>query len=83
MHTALTVREEEFFPNYQRMWEGLPEETGPKEDLKDSRDKEDNFPAVPGSIAALSATGGKRSINAAMSSTTGMAMPFTSSEGFR
>lgn len=26
MHTALTVREEEFFPNYRRMWGGLPEE---------------------------------------------------------
>jgi hypothetical protein len=24
--TALTVREEEFFPNYRRMWEGVPEE---------------------------------------------------------
>jgi hypothetical protein len=44
MHTALTVREEEFFPNYRRMWEGLPEEEGPKETLKDSRDKEDAFP---------------------------------------
>ena len=34
MHTALTVREEEFFPNYRRMWEGLPEGKGPKETLK-------------------------------------------------
>jgi hypothetical protein len=48
MHTALTVREEEFFPNYRRMWEGLPEEEGPKETLKDSRDKEDAFPARTG-----------------------------------
>jgi hypothetical protein len=48
MHTALTVREEEFFPNYRRMWEGLPEETGPKETLNDSRDKEDAFPARTG-----------------------------------
>ena len=31
MHTALLVREEEFLPNYRRMWEGLPEEAGPKE----------------------------------------------------
>jgi hypothetical protein len=48
MHTAFTVREEEFFPNYRRMWEGLPEEAGPKEDLNDSRDKEDAFPARTG-----------------------------------
>jgi catechol 2,3-dioxygenase-like lactoylglutathione lyase family enzyme len=48
MHTAFTVREEEFFPNYRRMWEGLPEEAGPKENLHDSRDKEDAFPARTG-----------------------------------
>lgn len=48
MHTALTVREEEFFPNYRRMWEGLPEEVGPKEDRNDARDIEDNFPARTG-----------------------------------
>ncbi len=48
MHTALTVREEEFFPNYRQMWAGLPEETGPKEDLNDSRVQEDAFPARTG-----------------------------------
>jgi hypothetical protein len=48
MHTALLVREHEFLPNYRRMWEGLPEEAGPKEDLNDSRDKEDAFPARTG-----------------------------------
>ena len=48
MHTAFTVREEEFFPNYRRMWEGLPEEAGPKENLNDSREKEDAFPARTG-----------------------------------
>jgi catechol 2,3-dioxygenase-like lactoylglutathione lyase family enzyme len=48
MHTALLVHEEEFLPNYRRMWEGLPEEAGPKEDLKDSREKEDAFPARTG-----------------------------------
>ena len=26
MHTALTVRAEEFLPNYRRMWDGIPEE---------------------------------------------------------
>jgi catechol 2,3-dioxygenase-like lactoylglutathione lyase family enzyme len=48
MHTALTVREEDFFFNYRRMWESLPEEAGPKEDLKDARDIEDAFPARTG-----------------------------------
>ena len=33
MHTALTVREEEFLPNYRRMWGGIPEEDGYKADL--------------------------------------------------
>ena len=46
MHTAFTVREEEFFPNYRRMWDGLPEEAGAKEHLNDSREKEDNFPGA-------------------------------------
>ena len=27
MHVALTVREHGFFPNYRRLWEGVPEET--------------------------------------------------------
>ena len=48
MHTALLVREEEFLPNYRRMWEGLPEEAGAKENLNDSREKEDAFPARTG-----------------------------------
>ena len=48
MHTAFTVRDEEYFPNYRRMWESLPEEAGAKEHLNDSRDKEDNFPARTG-----------------------------------
>ena len=48
MHTAFTVRDEEYLPNYRRMWESLPEETGAKEHFNDSRDKEDNFPARTG-----------------------------------
>ena len=48
MHTALTVRAQEFLPNYHRMWDALPEEAGPKENLNDSRDKEDGFPARTG-----------------------------------
>ena len=48
MHTALTVREEEFFPNYRRMWEGLPEESGPKENLSESLEQQDALPARTG-----------------------------------
>lgn len=48
MHTALTVREEEFFPNYRRMWEGLPEEKDTKENLRESREQEDALPARTG-----------------------------------
>ena len=48
MHTAFTVREKEYFPNYRRMWEGLPEEAGPKESLNDSREQEDALPARTG-----------------------------------
>ena len=33
MHTALTVRQEEFLPDYRRMWEGIPEEKAYKADL--------------------------------------------------
>ena len=48
MHTAFTVRQEEFFPNYRRMWEGLPEEKDTKEKLKESLEKEDALPARTG-----------------------------------
>lgn len=48
MHTALTVREEDYFPNYRRMWEGLPEEAGAKEDLHQSLEEEDALPARTG-----------------------------------
>jgi len=48
MHTALTVREDEFFPNYQRMWEGLPEEEDAKENLSQSLEEEDALPARTG-----------------------------------
>lgn len=33
MHTALTVRDEEFLPSYRRMWAQIPEEAGSKADL--------------------------------------------------
>jgi hypothetical protein len=33
MHTALTVRDEEFLPSYRRMWAQIPEEAGYKADL--------------------------------------------------
>jgi catechol 2,3-dioxygenase-like lactoylglutathione lyase family enzyme len=48
MHTALTVRDDEFFPNYQRMWAGLPEEPGPKEDINLPLAEEDALPARTG-----------------------------------
>lgn len=48
MHTALTVRAEEFLPNYRRMWEGLPEEPGVKEDIRQSLEEEDALPARTG-----------------------------------
>ncbi|HEY7168743.1 MAG TPA: hypothetical protein VIB79_29565 [Candidatus Binatia bacterium] len=48
MHTALTVREREFLPNYQRMWESLPEEAAPKETLTESREHQDGLPARTG-----------------------------------
>jgi catechol 2,3-dioxygenase-like lactoylglutathione lyase family enzyme len=48
MHTAFTVREEEFLPNYRRMWEGLPEEKDTKENLKEPVEKEDTLPARTG-----------------------------------
>jgi catechol 2,3-dioxygenase-like lactoylglutathione lyase family enzyme len=48
MHTALTVREEEFFPNYRRMWESLPEESAPKESLSESLEQQEALPARTG-----------------------------------
>src|SRR2546425_4823388 len=48
MHTALTVRENEFLPNYQRMWEGLPEEENAKEKLSESVEQQDALPARTG-----------------------------------
>ena len=48
MHTALTVREREFLPNYRKMWENLPEEAAPKEKLNASREEQDKLPARTG-----------------------------------
>ena len=48
MHTALTVRENEFLPNYRRMWEGLPEEENAKEKLSESVERQDALPARTG-----------------------------------
>ena len=48
MHTALTVRAEEFMPNYRRMWETLPEEAMAKEDDSLSLEEEDALPARTG-----------------------------------
>ncbi|HXG50660.1 MAG TPA: VOC family protein [candidate division Zixibacteria bacterium] len=48
MHTALTVREEDYMPNYRRMWEGLPEEEDAKEALRQSIEEQDALPARTG-----------------------------------
>ena len=48
MHTALTVRAEEFMPNYRRMWETLPEEAMAKEEDTLSLEEEDALPARTG-----------------------------------
>ena len=48
MHTALTVRAEEFMPNYRRMWETLPEEELAKEEANLSLEQEDALPARTG-----------------------------------
>lgn len=48
MHTALTVRKEDFLPNYRRMWEGIPEEEGYKADLNLTREEQEALPARTG-----------------------------------
>ncbi|HXF76081.1 MAG TPA: VOC family protein [Methylomirabilota bacterium] len=48
MHTALTVRQEEFLPSYRRMWEGIPEEQGYKADLNLPLDEQEALPARTG-----------------------------------
>jgi catechol 2,3-dioxygenase-like lactoylglutathione lyase family enzyme len=48
MHTALTVRQEEFLPNYRRMWDGLPEEDNEKAKQNASLAEQDALPARTG-----------------------------------
>ena len=48
MHTALTVRQDEFLPNYRRMWDGIPEEAGYKADLNLSLEQQEALPARTG-----------------------------------
>ncbi len=48
MHTALTVRDEEFLPNYRRMWDGIPEEAGYKADLNLTIEQQEALPARTG-----------------------------------
>jgi hypothetical protein len=48
MHTALTVRAEEFLPNYHRLWKGIPEEQGYKGDLNLTLDEQEALPARTG-----------------------------------
>ena len=76
MHTALTVREEEFLPNYRRMWEGIPEEEGYKADLNLTWKNKKLFRRARVCIGVPSASSGNRSVIAAMSSTIGTAHSF-------
>jgi hypothetical protein len=48
MHTALTVRAEEFLPNYRRMWDGIPEERGYKADVNLTIEEQEALPARTG-----------------------------------
>ena len=48
MHTALTVRDEEFLPSYRRMWDGIPEEKGYKADLNLPLEQQEALPARTG-----------------------------------
>ena len=48
MHTALTVRDEEFLPSYRRMWAGIPEEKGYKGDLNLPIGEQEVLPARTG-----------------------------------
>ena len=48
MHTALTVRDEEFLPSYRRMWAGIPEEKGYKADLNLAIEEQEALPARTG-----------------------------------
>lgn len=48
MHTALTVRDEEFLPSYRRMWAGIREEKGYKADLNLSIEQQEALPARTG-----------------------------------
>ena len=77
MHTALTVRQEQFLPNYRRMWEGLPEEETTRQTRICPWRKKRRCRRARVCIGVLSVSGGKRSATAAMSSTTGIATRFT------
>jgi hypothetical protein len=48
MHTALTVRDEEFLPNYRHMWDSLPEEQNYKGNLNRTLEEEEALPARTG-----------------------------------
>jgi hypothetical protein len=48
MHTALTVRHDQFLPSYRHMWEGLPEENNYKANLNQSLEEEEALPARTG-----------------------------------
>lgn len=48
MHTALTVRDEEFLPSYRRMWDGIPEEKAYKADINLTLEEQEALPPRTG-----------------------------------
>ena len=48
LHAALTVDEDAFFANYQRMWDGIPEESAEKDEAGLTREQEDALVARTG-----------------------------------
>ena len=48
LRKELTVRDEAFFPNYRRMWDGITEEADVKESLGLTMAEEDDLPARTG-----------------------------------
>lgn len=54
-HAALTVRDEDFWPNYKRMWEGLPEGERP-----DATPVTADFAALPARTVMHGSGGGRR-----------------------
>ena len=48
MHAAFTVGEDQYFSNYRRLWDGVPEEPGVKETINLPEEEEKRLPARTG-----------------------------------